>query len=119
MPPGFFSNKRNVKIIKEWSIPAALQFPDEYFDFVYIDGDHSYTAVLQDLKAWGPKVKAGGFLGGHDYSPSPEGTINRAITAFLKDLPGYSLVYTPPAALWVSAGADGHYDFLISKHTNQ
>jgi hypothetical protein len=26
--------------------------------------------VLKDIEAWYPKVKAGGFLSGHDYYPS-------------------------------------------------
>ena len=34
------------------SAEAALTFDDEYFDWVYIDGDHSYEAVLADLRAF-------------------------------------------------------------------
>ncbi len=34
---------------------------------VYIDGDHSYEAVRDDIKAWLPKVRKGGILAGHDY----------------------------------------------------
>jgi hypothetical protein len=34
---------------------------------VYIDGLHDYGSVKQDIAAWWPKVKVGGFIGGHDY----------------------------------------------------
>lgn len=49
------------------SIVAASRYPDGYFDFVYIDADHTETAVDADLRAWWPKVRAGGVLAGHDY----------------------------------------------------
>ena len=37
--------------------PVALQFPDEYFDFVCIDGDHRYAAVKEDLELYFKKLK--------------------------------------------------------------
>jgi hypothetical protein len=49
------------------SLEAAEEVEDNSLDFVYIDGNHSYNSVKEDIDAWMPKVKAGGFLGGHDY----------------------------------------------------
>ena len=46
---------------------AASHFPDEFFDFVYIDASHFYKAVRADLQAWWPKLKPGGLFAGHDY----------------------------------------------------
>jgi len=37
------------------------------FDMVFIDGDHSYDAVLADLVSWAPLIKSQGILAGHDY----------------------------------------------------
>jgi hypothetical protein len=45
-------------------------FNDEFFDLVYIDGDHSYSGVMKDILYWLPKVKQGGYIGGHDYVPN-------------------------------------------------
>ena len=46
---------------------AANLFPDGTLDFVYIDANHTYEAVLNDIALWYPKVKSGGILAGHDY----------------------------------------------------
>ena len=42
-------------------------YEDESLDFVFIDGSHKYEDVVNDIKAWLPKVKKGGILSGHDY----------------------------------------------------
>ena len=42
-------------------------FPEGYFDFIYIDADHSYNGIKEDIKIWTPLVKKGGLIGGHDY----------------------------------------------------
>jgi hypothetical protein len=55
-----------VSFIRKDSCLAAQDFPDEYFDYVYLDGGHDYDIVKKDLNAWYPKVKTFGVLGGHD-----------------------------------------------------
>lgn len=42
-------------------------FPDEFFDFIYIDANHKYHHVLHDMKKWYPKLKKGGIFAGHDW----------------------------------------------------
>jgi predicted O-methyltransferase YrrM len=59
--------KHKVTVIIKDSIEGSKEFEDGFFDYVYIDGNHSYPAVIKDLNAWYPKVKKGGFLAGHDY----------------------------------------------------
>lgn len=46
---------------------VAQQFSDGSLDFVFIDADHSYAGCLADICAWLPKVRRGGWIGGHDY----------------------------------------------------
>jgi len=46
-------------------------FPSSALDFVYIDADHRYESVKQDVLMWQEKVKAGGVLAGHDYGTHP------------------------------------------------
>ena len=62
-----FSKRPGCHIIKAYSHDAVNNFADGFFDFVYLDADHTHDAVLNDLRAWWPKVKTGGVLAGHDY----------------------------------------------------
>lgn len=57
---------RQVMIHQGWSASVLSLFPDHYFDWVYIDGDHSYDGVMRDLLAAEPKTKH--HLAGHDFA---------------------------------------------------
>lgn len=45
----------------------SKSFPDGALDFVYIDGNHAYGYVKDDLNTWYDKVRCGGLICGHDY----------------------------------------------------
>lgn len=64
--------KQYVRPVRMTSTEAAQSYPDNSLDFVFIDADHTYEAVKQDIEAWWPKVKPGGILAGHDYNPGPD-----------------------------------------------
>ncbi|HTW54042.1 MAG TPA: class I SAM-dependent methyltransferase [Stellaceae bacterium] len=55
-----------VEFLRQFSVDAAKKFSDNSLDFVYIDGNHQYDFVYQDLEAWYPKVRQGGLLCGDD-----------------------------------------------------
>jgi hypothetical protein len=54
-------------LVKAFSVDAAKTFPDESLDFIYIDGNHEYKFVAEDLNAWYKKIRLGGIIAGHDY----------------------------------------------------
>lgn len=56
-----------VKVIQEFSVKAAERFEDGFFDWIYIDAMHDYQSVLDDLRAWYPKLRQGGLFSGDDY----------------------------------------------------
>lgn len=45
------------KAIQTWDVPI---------DAIFIDGDHTYSAVKQDYQEWLPKVRQGGIIMFHD-----------------------------------------------------
>ncbi|HKJ75236.1 MAG TPA: class I SAM-dependent methyltransferase [Alphaproteobacteria bacterium] len=49
------------------SVKAAGCVADDSLDFVFIDAFHSYEAARADILAWLPKVKAEGYITGHDW----------------------------------------------------
>jgi cephalosporin hydroxylase len=62
------------------SLQAAKLYKDSSLDFVFIDADHEYESIVADIEAWLPKVKAGGYIAGHDYPYPP---VNLAVTQLL------------------------------------
>jgi len=62
-------------ILRGYSYKLKHFFADESLDFVYVDGEHSYEAVSQDIADWWPKIKPGGILAGHDYNDTNPGSI--------------------------------------------
>lgn len=53
--------------LQDFSQNVSGKIPDEIADVLYIDGEHSYEAVLQDLNLYVPKLKKNGIVIGDDY----------------------------------------------------
>lgn len=69
----FETIEKNIGIYKDrwqfyqdYSFNIHNKFKNESFDFVFIDGDHTYNAVSQDFELYLPKVKNGGLVFMHD-----------------------------------------------------
>lgn len=56
-----------VEVHRNSSAACASQFPDNCFDWIYIDGNHRYEFVMLDLETYSPKVKRNGLIAGDDY----------------------------------------------------
>lgn len=61
---------------------ASTLIPDHSLDFVFIDADHGYDAVTQDIAHWRSKVTHGGWLGGHDYNRKFPGVVSAVDRVF-------------------------------------
>lgn len=57
----------SVVILRQPSSAGLRAIPDNSLDFVYIDGDHEYTAARTDCFLAYEKIKAGGVICGDDY----------------------------------------------------
>ena len=60
-------------------------FPDKFFDFIFLDGDHSYKGMVQDLVHWVRKVKNGGWICGHDYGHPQQGDVKGAVADYFSE----------------------------------
>jgi lipopolysaccharide biosynthesis glycosyltransferase len=54
-------------MVRATSEIAADMFQDESLDFIFIDANHAYDFVVEDISLWFPKLKKGGVFSGHDY----------------------------------------------------
>lgn len=61
--------KKRFKPLHMTSIEASKKFADNSIDFVFLDAGHEYEDVVEDVKAWYPKLKWHGVMAGHDYYP--------------------------------------------------
>jgi predicted O-methyltransferase YrrM len=88
------------------------KFPAGYFDWLYIDADHSYAGVVNDLAAAHSVLKPGGYLMLNDYtnwdptSAHPYGVAKAANEFILAE--NYEVV-------GLALDSRGFHDFLIRK----
>jgi len=76
-------NDLRIQVLRAFSVDAGRIFPPEFFDFVYIDADHTYKSVKEDIEVWWPRLKTGGIFAGHDYR---EGMgVIQAVDEFVKE----------------------------------
>jgi hypothetical protein len=68
------------------SAEAALQVAEGSLDFVYIDADHSYNGVWNDINRWADRIRVGGFICGHDFDHPNHPGVGRAVKEFFSRL---------------------------------
>ena len=54
-------------MLRGLSSDMASRFANNSLDFIYIDGNHAYDWVKEDIALLWPKGRKGGVLAGHDY----------------------------------------------------
>lgn len=77
-----YVDNKAIQIIQSNTKDFLESIPDNSLDYIYIDADHSYEAVCIDLSLARHKVRAGGYIMGHDYiSPRFDGVV-KAVNEF-------------------------------------
>jgi hypothetical protein len=80
-----FSNDSSVIMHKGKSLDVLNQFENDYFDLIYIDGDHTYEGVKSDLSVSFLKTKNGGLICGHDYTSDRFPGVVQAVNEFCQN----------------------------------
>jgi hypothetical protein len=82
-----FLNYDNIFIHRDFSKNALKKFNDDYFDWIYIDGDHAYSSILNDLELSYQKIKKDGIICGDDYVSGNwwKDDVIRAVDDFSRD----------------------------------
>lgn len=86
-----YKNNNKVDIVRGFSNDKNIinSYPDNYFDLIFIDGDHSYEGVKEDLNNWWSKCNT--LFCGHDYMLSKavwngvECGVKRAVDEFVQE----------------------------------
>lgn len=92
-----FSNVKKLTLAKGLS-QSILPSINQKFDYIYLDADHSYQAVWEDLNNAAALLRPGGIIGMNDYiiwdyvSDEPYGVV-QATNKFLNLNPGWKVKY--------------------------
>ena len=122
-----YSNERDLKGVRErfkkqiqegsvvlkrgFSYDVVESFPDDFFDFIYIDACHIYESVKADLEMFLPKLKDTGLMCGHDYINVRKWGVIEAVEEY-KSLHGLSWAIPP---LLVSGEEEHTTDWALYK----
>lgn len=79
--------ERRVVLHEGDSSTLLSEFPDAFFDWIYIDGDHSFEGVSKDIAVAKSKIKSDGYLVFNDYAIfSPLELIQYGVQRAVNDL---------------------------------
>lgn len=84
---------------------VVKDFENESAGFVYIDSNHEFQHVTNDIAEWSKKVRRGGIVSGHDFRRL-KSTSPRAAVCHVKDVVG-AWTYAHGIRPWFVAGEMG------------
>ncbi len=79
-----FKNDPNVTLIKKTGAEAAVEIPNN-LDLVFIDANHAYSKVKQEILTWSEKVRPGGILSGHNYGRIRLAGVKKAVDELFEE----------------------------------
>jgi cephalosporin hydroxylase len=95
-----------LRIMRMESLEAAKLFRGfgykEQIHFIFLDGDHDYDYVIQEMYAWAPLINTSeGFIAGHDWTDEFHG-VKEAVTEYVEDgLEGEKRISVECGRSWV------------------
>jgi hypothetical protein len=104
--------KNSIEIRRGYSTEKLSEFDDNFFDWVYIDTNHSFDTTWKELQLADRKVKKRGQIAGHDFctgnaiKPVPYGVVE-ACAKFCREY-GWQYAY-------VTLESHGHFSFCLER----
>ena len=75
-----------VVVYRSVSHDVVEKFDNDFFDWIYLDGGHTYDNLTEQFSDYFPKVKLHGFVTGDDYGRDDEDhrkNVTRAVDVFI------------------------------------
>ena len=94
----------NVTIIRKTSMEGVKDIKEKSLDFVYIDGNHLFDFVMEDIIHWSRRVRSGGIVACHDFHFGSNVEVVEAVNAYTRANhidPWYVTKESQPTAYWV------------------
>lgn len=93
------------QLIRCFSLDALKLFRDNSLDFAYVDANHEFVHMTNDLDGWVKKVRPGGIICGHDfarYRPALEIQVKDAVLGYTyaKHIRPWFVTRKRPSWLW-------------------
>lgn len=76
-------DKYGAIFLRKMSMDAVKEFDDNSLDFVYIDANHDFDYVMEDIIHWSRKVRPGGMISGHDYYHFQNSGVIEAVDCYI------------------------------------
>ena len=100
----FFKNtykyRHKIMMLRMTSVQASKHFEDESLDWVFIDANHEYEYIKENLHIWSVKVKEGGVVAGHDYKNPKEKSKGWGITKAVDEFVPKNKLNVEPYCVW-------------------
>jgi hypothetical protein len=98
----------NCEIVKRYSLDMARKLRPGTLDFVYIDGNHEFEYIIQDIIQWSKIVRSGGIISGHDWCIDIKGRLpfhviqaTRVYTEVYDIRPWFKTADHAPSWFWI------------------
>lgn len=94
-------NLQVVTVAIEYDTIFLSDYPDNFFDWIYLDTTHEYEDTLKELEIMKHKVKDDGLLCGHDYASSRHPNLTVAMREWLNNNKNYGLYLIDNHLQWI------------------
>ena len=91
-------------LLRQTSVEASKIIEDFFLDFVFIDGNHLYDFVKEDILIYYKKVKWHGIVSGHDYNPMDKNHLINTCRAVNEIFDREDLNFSDDSTWWIMKG---------------